>query len=283
MSETDEDRAVVLAVLERSHEGWGRLAREFHSMGSGARVAQSHGYADEALFGDTSAWTDDVAKWQARLHQWEATGMRVATVVDASFPERLLAMKQLPPFICLRGTSDPLDERSVAIIGSRTASQRGLHAARSVAGELARRGVVITSGLARGVDTQAHLGALMAGGRTVAIIGTGLERAYPPDNRDLQDRIAAEGLLVSRFLPDAPPSKFTFPLRNELMAAWSRATLVIEANDRSGARLQARLAVQLGRRLLLYEGLHAEAWAREYVQQNKASFVRTPDDVMALL
>lgn len=271
--------AAVMALLEREPGRWGRLAREIQTSGSALRVAESRGLLDEGLFGSSFNWSEAIAKWSAALEEWGRLGYRVVTVLDASFPSRLSDMQQLPPFVFMQGSEDARDGDGVAIIGTRRATRDALRVAQEVARQLSARGVVIVSGLAEGIDTAAHRGALDVGGRTVAVVGTGLARTYPRSNSDLQARIGNSGLVLSRFLPDAPPSKATFPMRNELMAAWTKATLVVEAHPRSGARIQARHAVQQGRLLLFHTLLRTEDWARQYVEEGVASFVGSANDV----
>ncbi|WP_196449157.1 DNA-processing protein DprA [Planomonospora sp. ID82291] len=134
------------------------------------------------------------------------------------------------------------DRRAIAVVGTRQASEQGLRIASAVARELALNKVTVVSGLARGIDIAVHRAALEAGGRTVAVIGTGINRFYPSENRALQQRIAQEGAVVSQFWPDAPPSKQSFPMRNAVMSGYAAATVVVEAPWKSGARIQARLA-----------------------------------------
>ena len=151
----------------------------------------------------------------------------------------------------------------MSVVGSRKASDRGLTIAAAVARELVTRRIAVVSGLAQGIDTAAHRAALAAGGRTVAVIGTGISQAYPAENRELQDEIASRGLVLSQFLPDAPPQKHYFPMRNATMSGYGLATIVVEAGEHSGARGQARLAVEHGRPVILTDAVarHNE-WAQ---------------------
>lgn len=133
----------------------------------------------------------------------------------------------------------------------RKASDRGLAIAAGVAHELVARGVTVAAGLALGIDTAAHSAALADGGRTVAVIGTGINKVYPAKNRDLHEEIASHGLLLSQFWPDAPPQKQNFLMRNATMSGYGLATVVVEAGEHSGARAQARIAVEHGRPVIL--------------------------------
>ncbi|WP_275414719.1 DNA-processing protein DprA [Plantactinospora mayteni] len=149
---------------------------------------------------------------------------------------------------------------------SRRASEQGLRIARAVATSLAERGVTVASGLAKGIDTAAHSAALDAGGRTVAVIGTGIRRYYPAANRQLQDQITEVGLVISQFWPDAQPTKQSFPMRNAVMSGYAVATVVVEAGETSGARIQARLALQHGRPVVLTSQVMRCDWAKTFAE-----------------
>ena len=144
---------------------------------------------------------------------------------------------------------------------------------------LAARDIPVISGLAAGIDSAAHTAALAAGGRTVAVIGTGIDRAYPAQNAALQEEIAAKGLVISQFLPGAPPTKMSFPMRNAVMSGYALATVVVEAAYRSGARMQARLALQHGRHVFLMRSLLEHDWARDYAQRPGVTVVDNADNV----
>jgi DNA processing protein len=159
------------------------------------------------------------------------------------------------------------DHRAVAVVGTREASEDGKRVAANVAATLANTGITVVSGLAKGIDTAAHEAALRAKGRTVAVIGTGIDRYYPAENRPLQQRIAAEGLVLSQFRPGSAPTRYSFPMRNAVMSGYAAATVVIEAAYRSGARMQARLALEHGRAVILRSELLEHDWARSYAQR----------------
>lgn len=208
--------------------------------------------------------------------------MRLVTILDEDYPLYLRLVHQRPPFLFLRGTPVE-DDLRVAVVGTRTPTPQGVAHARAIAGGLAERGVTVVSGLAAGIDTAAHGTALAVGGRTVGVIGTGLQRSYPTQNARLQQEIAERGLLVSQFWPDSPPSKSSFPMRNAVMSGYSLATIVVEAAYRSGARMQARLALEHGRRVFLMRSLMTHEWAREYVSRPNTTIIDGPDDVFAEL
>ncbi|HEY6363135.1 MAG TPA: DNA-processing protein DprA [Vicinamibacterales bacterium] len=172
---------------------------------------------------------------------------------DLRFPTALLAIPDMPPVLWYRGLLDTLDAPAVAIVGSRAASAVALETAARLGAALAARGIVVVSGLARGVDSAAHRGALTTG-RTIAVLGSGLERVYPAEHKGLADDIAHSGLVLSEHAPDAAPLPFHFPLRNRLISGLSRAVVVIEASDRSGSLITAACALEQGRDVMAVPG-----------------------------
>ena len=191
-----------------------------------------------------------IADWQsctnarAEMEAAEQMGVRLVTLQDEDYPAALRRMADPPVVLYARGTWQESDStRGVAIVGTRRATPYGITAARKFARELADAGCTVISGLARGIDTAAHLGALDAGGRTIAVVGFGLAELYPPENAELVERILdGHGALVSEFPLYMRPNRNTFPQRNRIVAAWSRATLVVEAPAHSGALHTAGLA-----------------------------------------
>ena len=168
------------------------------------------------------------------------------------------------------------------MIGTRRPSPAGLERASAVAEHLVGCGFTVASGLAAGIDAAAHTAALARGGRTIAVIGTGLRRSYPPQNAALQRRIANEGAVISQFWPDAPPTRTSFPQRNAVMSGIALATIVIEASHTSGARTQARHALAHGRPVLLMDSLLEQHWARELAARPGTWVIRSPEEVPAL-
>jgi DNA processing protein len=152
-----------------------------------------------------------------------------------------------------------------------------------MAGLLAEAGVTVLSGLARGIDTAAHEEAIRRGGRTIAVLGSGLRKVYPPENVLLADRIEEQGAVVSQFWPDAPPASYNFPRRNVVTSGLGQGTIVIEASATSGAKMQARLALELGKKVFLLASLVAQMpWARSYVSRG-AIPVEGVEDVLSHL
>jgi len=166
----------------------------------------------------------------------------------------LLGVTPSPPPLHVRGAVLEDDALAIAVIGSRRATPYGVEVAERLASDLAARGVTIVSGLARGIDTAAHRGALAAGGRTIAVFGSGLDVVYPPENRGLADDIERQGALVSQFSPGSRPLAWHFPERNRLIAGLALGVVVVEAAERSGALITARLAGDLGREVFAVPG-----------------------------
>ena len=222
----------------------------------------------------------DLDPYVASLENLQEIDIKFRLCIEEDFPSRVMDVSSPPPFLFFSGEFLEGDSESVAIIGTRRASHQGLDAASRIARELAVEGRPVVSGLAAGIDTAALSSSLENGGRTIAVIGTGILQAYPTENSQLQRTIADRGLLISQFLPNAAPSKASFPMRNAVMAAYADASLVIEAGDRSGARMQARIASEMGRKVFLYEPIMAsEGWAVAMVDDGKARFITTAGDL----
>lgn len=173
---------------------------------------------------------------------------------DPRYPPLLRELQDAPPLLFARGRIELLRQPQLAMVGSRNCTPGGARTARDFAGELTRRGLVITSGLALGIDAEAHRGALDAGGGSIAVIGTGIDRIYPSRNRALAHRLAEEGLILSEFPLGMPPNSENFPRRNRVISGLSRATLVVEATHRSGSLITARCSIEQGRDVFAIPG-----------------------------
>ncbi|MHB1615508.1 MAG: DNA-processing protein DprA [Actinomycetes bacterium] len=281
------EQAALLALLRERRSGWGVVADDVESCGSALAVLEKEALG--AGQGDLLA-QDAPGSLERRLQaarkaiaDWKAQGLELVTLLDDDYPAQLLTIHQRPPFLFHRGRLDPADAGGVAVVGTRTPSGRGVDQATGIAAGLAHRGVTVISGLAAGIDTAVHTGALRAGGRTVAVIGTGLLTHYPAENRRLQDRIGSEHLVLSQFWPEAAPTKSSFPMRNAVMSGYAAATVVVEAAYRSGARMQARLALEHGRPVFLLDTLLEHEWARSYARRPGTYVVRDAGEVLATL
>jgi len=175
---------------------------------------------------------------------------------DPGYPRQLSAIHDPPRRLWVRGDGDPglLAGASVAVVGARACSSYGRAVARSLAGDIASAGVVVVSGMARGIDGEAHRGALEAGGSTVAVLGCGIDRDYPAAHAPLAERICESGLIVSEYEPGVEPAPWRFPARNRIIAGLSMAVVVVEARERSGALITVDFALEQGRDVLVVPG-----------------------------
>ena len=184
------------------------------------------------------------------LPRWQAAGVRILTSSDPLYPRRLSDLEDAPPTLFARGTLCAPDQRAVAVVGTRTPSPEAIDAAQRISYGLAARGIVVVSGLALGVDTAAHLGALAArDGCTLAVLGSGVLNIYPPANRALGQAILQRGALVSETAPGAGPKPSSLVARNRLISGLSEALIVIETREDGGAMHAARFAQKQGRRV----------------------------------
>jgi DNA processing protein len=181
-------------------------------------------------------------------------GINVVTWDDQDYPSRLREINQPPPILYSRGTMSLDDEWAVSIVGTRRVTAYGKRVTEELAGYLARNGITIISGLARGVDTIAHRAALEAGGRTIAVLGCGVDTIYPPENRKLAEEIISSGCLISDYAPGTPPDSKNFPPRNRIISGLGLATVVVEAGSRSGALITANFAAEQGREVFAVPG-----------------------------
>jgi DNA processing protein len=208
-------------------------------------------------------------------------GARIVTVLDSLYPANLRLIPNLPPFLFIRGEVLEDDVRSVAVVGTREASDAGIRRAQKMSKLLAERGVTVVSGMARGIDSAAHRSAIESGGRTIAVLGTGITKTYPSENRELAEEITEHGALVSQFWPTRSPGRDTFPRRNVVTSGLSQGTVVIEASSTSGAKMQARLALEHGKKVFLLKSLVTDQpWARTYVAKRGAIEVNDVEEVI---
>jgi DNA processing protein len=204
---------------------------------------------------------------------------------DDGFPAQLRVIPEAPGFLHVRGALRHEDALAVALVGSRHATEYGEGVAEELGAQLAARGITVVSGLARGIDSAAHRGALRAGGRTLAVLGSGVDVIYPPENRRLAARIESSGALISQFAPGTPPLPHHFPLRNRVIAGLALAVVVVEATERSGALITARLAAELGREVMAVPGRVTSPASRgaHALIRDGAALVENWADVVAAL
>ncbi|GIV64692.1 MAG: DNA processing protein DprA [Bellilinea sp.] len=267
-----------------------RLARLIERCGS---IAEAW-YADEAAMVAAGLDARSMAGLRAvresidldaELARIRTAGITPVAVVDPLYPPLLRMTPAPPPLLYLRGTLTPADQRAVAIVGTRHPSHYGREVARRLARDLATAGVTIVSGLALGIDTIAHTAALEAGGRTIAVLASGVDRVYPERNRALAGQIIASGALLSDYPPGTPPAPLNFPPRNRIISGLSLATIVVEASANSGALITVQFALDQGREVMAVPGsiFSPLSVGPHRLIRDGAVIVTSADDVLAAL
>jgi DNA processing protein len=220
-----------------------------------------------------------------RIKTVSAAAVRFVESTSDAFPRALRDVAGMPPALYVRGALRDADALAVAVVGARLATPYGVEMADRLAGDLARRGVTIVSGLARGIDTAAHRGALRAGGRTIAVLGCGVDVAYPRENARLAAEIAERGALVSEFPPGTPPLAPNFPRRNRVIAGLALGVIVVEAAARSGSSITAGWAADLGREVMAVPGRATSEMSRgcHALIKDGATLVEGWEDVVGQL
>ncbi len=219
------------------------------------------------------------------LAKIEAQGIHILTWADSAYPKRLREIAQPPPILYLRGEYLPDDLFAIAIVGTRKVTAYGRQVTEEIASFLALNGMTVISGLARGVDLIAHQTALKAGGRTIGILGSGVDKIYPPEHRGLAEQMIARGAIISDYAVGTPPEASNFPPRNRIISGLSLAVVVIEAAETSGALITAEFAAEQGREVFAVPGsiLAPQSKGTNKLIQNGALPLLTPDDLMQAL
>jgi len=222
------------------------------------------------------------ARARAALASAAAQGIACLQAGVPPYPDCLWQIVDPPVVLWLVGCPDALSRPAVAVVGARQATPYGLATATRLARDLAEAGLVVVSGLARGIDGAAHRGALEAGGVTVAVLGSGPDRVYPPEHQELAVRVHRDGALVTEFPPGSSPLPWRFPLRNRIISGLARAVVVVEASERSGSLITARTALEQGRDVLAVPGSVASGRYRgaHALIKDGARLVETVEDVL---
>lgn len=215
----------------------------------------------------------------------DCSGTDVVALEDPEYPPLLRATIDPPLALFARGRRDLLQQPAIAVVGSRRATPYGANVTRLVARALADAGIVVVSGLARGIDGTAHRETLDRHGATIAVLGTGIDLSYPPEHSRLRDRIAAEGLIVTEFPPGTPPRRENFPVRNRIIAGLSRGVVVVEAGQKSGSLITARIAAEEGREVFAVPGpiFSAGSEGTHCLIQDGAKLLHSMEDLWAEL
>jgi DNA processing protein len=279
------DRTALIAVLRQTRRPWPVYSERLEQGEKPLEIlqrelAETDGGQTTLIGGDAETL---LAAAAADLEAWQREGFALVTVLDAGYPINLRFVHDRPPILFVAGELKEPDRRSLAVVGSRRASAEGLERARTLSRHLAKEGYTVVSGLAAGVDTAAHQAALAAAGRTVAVIGTGLQHSYPPENAELQRELVRGTAVVSQFWPDSPPSRHRFPMRNGVMSGLALGTAIVEASVTSGARIQARLALAHGRPVFLARELLRQAWAQDLAARPGVHVYAVADEVTSTL
>lgn len=310
-----EENASLLALLyeKRKEDTWSSLAQEVLTEGSATRIfnhridphcrlessddEETWEEADgqEGLFPQSEV-VDPADKERLKkarrkalldLQGWQDEGDEFMSVLDEAFPSRLKTTINTPPFLFKKGLldKDHYGELGVSVVGSRQCTPEGRRFAQDIATACVQAGLTVIAGLAAGIDSAAHQATVDAGGRTVAFIGTGINRVYPRGNRSLEREIIDHGgLVLSQFFPAQPPTRKTFPMRNALMSSYGIATVIVEASEYSGTRIQARQAQLHGRPILIRrQVLETTSWAKRYVDKPAVFIVDDVEQTMRYL
>lgn len=244
------------------------------------RLQAVNGIGQE-LAASLTHWEDHV-DLPAELERIEQFGAYVITQASPEYPRHLREIYNPPILLYVWGQLTERDQHAIGVVGSRKSSHYGLESAKKLSFQLAYAGLTVVSGLARGIDTAAHQGALAAQGRTVAVIGSGLMELYPPENQGLAEKISGSGAVVSEFPMQFPPSRETFPYRNRIVAGWGSGTLVVEAGLKSGALITANQALDQGRQVYAVPGQidrPTSAGSNRLIQQG-AKLVTSASDIL---
>jgi DNA processing protein len=284
------EQAAVLALVGATEKEWYRTANLIEQADGALKLLERRWnglepfsqHVAEALVEKVTE--RDLERSRQLIVDLSTRGVSVVTVLDEGYPTNLRYVYNRPPVLFVRGSLEPNDQRALAVVGTRTPTTAGQEQAQRLASSLAEHGITVLSGLAMGIDSAAHSAALDAGGRTIAVMGTGIDRVYPPGNEGLAKRITEQGALVSQFWPTAPPTKYSFPMRNVVMSGMAIGTVVVEASSTSGARMQARIALEHGKRLFLVESLvMQQEWAQRYAKRPGATVIRSVDDLLKVV
>ncbi len=255
-----DSREALVALNMVEHVGPIRVRQLLEHFGEASAILQASKHQLVRVRGIGEETAEAIASWEKtvdlsselkRIHDF---GCSIVTQADSEYPESLRQIYDPPTVLYVKGQLLPKDKNAVAMVGSRMTTHYGIEAARRIAYQLAYVGVTVVSGGARGIDTAAHQGALSGKGRTITILGTGINLITPPENADLFERVAANGAIVTQFPFNRPGDKQSFPIRNRIVAGMTLGTVVVEANLTSGALITANFATEYGRQVFAVPG-----------------------------
>lgn len=240
-----------------------------------AQVPEIRRDAVRAIMGGTVDVTEELER--IKRHRID-----IITLNDESYPESLKAIYDPPPLLYVKGKIKREDRNAIAIVGSRRATTYGRLTAQRLSSQLAAQGITIVSGMARGIDSEAHKGALAVGGRTIAVLGCGIDVIYPPENRALEERIASSGAVITEFPFGTRPFAGNFPKRNRIISGLSLGVIIVEAAEKSGALITARLALEQGREVFAVPGSTTSPYSKgtHNLIKEGAKLVENIDDIL---
>jgi DNA processing protein len=285
----DEQELLCWLALARI-EGLGcasakKIAQHFASIGEAFAASEKQlreiaGLDQRAIHGllAFSDWADA----NRELRRIKEMGAAILPITGTAYPERLRQIPDPPPFLYVRGGIRAQDQKAVAVVGSRSASPYGVRIARDLCRDLASLGFTVVSGMARGIDGEAHQAALEAGGRTVAVLGSGVDVIYPGEHRSLYHEISGSGAIISELSMGTRPLAHHFPARNRIISGLSLGVVVVEATEKSGSLITARLAMEQGREVFAVPGQAGASRSRGAHQliREGAKLVENVDDIV---
>jgi DNA processing protein len=280
-SDRDDVRAAVLALARAAGLDAPGLGDRVQARDPRSTLAGELGAHSSLLPEDP---TPRILDARAQIAEWEQRNLHFLTVRDDAYPGALHMVHDRPALLWIAGDVALVQQaNAVAVVGTRQPSEEGRTQAAAFAADLVDSRFTVISGLAAGIDAVAHRAAVRAGGRTIAVIGTGLDHAYPPENAGLQAELASDHAVVSAFWPDDGPSPERFRRRNAVMSGLGVGTVIVEASVRSGTRVQARHALAHGRPVFLRRTLLAQTWAAELARKPGVHVVDTATDVIDII
>ena len=287
MNFTDEQRSIIALNLI-PHLGYGQYQKLVSHFGSAKAALEAPGKDIFFVEGISPKAAREISlsreslDTEKEIAEAEKAGARIITCADADYPEPLKNIADYPPVIYMLGSLNNQDFSSIAIVGTRTPTNYGSSVARNFARAFAESRITCVSGLARGIDSEVHRTCIEYKGRTVAVLGNGLNYHYPPENRKIEPQIAANGALVSEFPMGAFPDKANFPRRNRIIAALALATVVIEAGEKSGSLITARFALEQGKEVFAVPGpiFSKESKGTNGLLKSGALLAESPDDII---
>ncbi|MDO5286316.1 MAG: DNA-processing protein DprA [Actinomycetia bacterium] len=274
--EGTEHLAAVLAVTRTKNRAWSQPDRVQELLSAGDPDQVLAEISEQGLFGDPV-----LDRARRDVETWLSQGIGIVSVLSPDYPVRLREVREAPALLYYEGALRT-DDQGVCVVGSRDADDEALHVASAVSKVLVDHGLTVIAGLAAGVDTAAHTSALDAQGRTVAVMGTGLDQTYPRTNTSLRQRITqAQGLVMTQFEPGSRTGRASFPMRNAVMSGYGITTFVVAGTEHSGTRSQASSAVKHGRGVILTPQVAEHtSWGRDLVTSGLASVATSSQDVL---